>query len=265
MQAMNAALAGPQGYMIQSHNSGSPNQLLEPIKHLMDVKRAEADRVRDIAAQYQNARGPEDPATQQAQEMALHAEAEASGVLAVERALEHAPEGQGLQAIATTVGHFDEEKRQSQVAWSDAQGKLGESHPKVIAARLAMLKADAAHQGAAAAQAAPAQRGFEAAENPQAIANRASEAADSYNAEAEELHKQADLLRRKWGANDPRVAQAQNQADEAAAKAKTCLLESTTAQGVADGHPLPTPEDDWRERRRRMAALRPKKKSRGFC
>jgi len=255
MQAMNAALAGPQGHVIQSHDSGSPNQLLEPIKHLMEAKRAEADRVRDVATQYQNARGPEDPGTQQAQEMALRAEAEAGGVLAVERALESAPQGQGLQAMATTVGHFEEENKRSQVAWSDALGKLGESHPKVIAERLAMLKADAAYQGAAAAQAAPAQRSFEAAENPQAIANRASDAADAYNAEAEELSKKAEQLRRKWGAKDPRVAQAQKEADEAAAKAKTCLQESAAAQGIADGKPLPKPE----------AKKKVKKKQRGIC
>lgn len=256
MQALNAALAGPQGHIIQSHNAGSPNQLLEPVKQLMDLKRAEADRARDVAAQYQNARGPEDPATQHAQEIALHAEAEAGGVLAVERALETAPEGQGLQAIETTVGHFDEEKRRSQVAWSDAQGRLGESNPKVIAARLAMLRADAAYQGAAAAQAAPAQRSFEAAEAPQAIANRAAEAADAYNAEAEELSKQADLLKRKWGPKDPRVVQAQREAGEADAKAKACLAESATAQDLADGRPLPKPE----------AKKKAKKKARsGIC
>jgi len=255
MQAMDAALAGPQGYMIQSHNAGSPQQLMEPIMHLMEAKRAEAERVRDIAYEYQSSRGPDDPATQQAQEMALRAEAEAGGVLAVERALEAAPEGQGLQAIESTVIAFEEEKRRAQVAWSDARGRFGENNPKTIGEHLAMLKADAAWQGASSAAGAPAQRGFEAAEHPQAIANRASAAADAYTADAEELNKRAEQLRRKWGKTDPRVTQAQKESDEAASKANSCLLESATAQDLADGKPLEKPE----------AKKKAKKKQRGIC
>lgn len=260
MQAMNAALAGPQGWMIQSHNSGSPTQLLEPIKRLMDIKRHEAERARDVVYQYENSRGPQDPVTQQAQELALHAEAEASGVLAVERALEAAADGQGLHAISETVAIFEEEKSRASVAWSDAQGRFGENHPKTVGERVAMLKADAAWQGATAAQSAPAQRGFEEAEHPQAIANRASAAADAYSAEAEELNKRADQLRRKWGNADPRVAQAQAEADEAAAKAKSALLESQEAQGFVDGKPLATASNAAPVPKKKA-----KKKQRGIC
>lgn len=255
IQALNAALAGPQGYMIQSHAAGSPNQLLEPIRQLMEVKRAEAERVRDIAYQYEAARGHNDPDTQQAQEMALRAEAEAGGVLAVERALEAAPEGQGLQQIESTVMIYEEEKHRSSVAWTDARGKLGENHPKTVAARMEMLKAESAWQGASSAAGAPAQRGFEVVEHPQAVANRASVAADAYTSEAQELNKRAEQLRRKWGKDDPRVAQAQKEADEVSAKAQSALLESQNAQDSAEGKPVAKAEP-----KKKL-----KKKKQGMC
>jgi len=254
MQAMNAALAGP-------HNSGSINQLMEPIQRLMDAKRVEAERAREIAARYQNepSRGPDDAVTREAQEIALQAEAEAGGVLAVERALEHAPEGQALHQIATTVQAFEEEKRRTQAAYNEAFGRFGDNHQNTFSARMAALQAEAAWQGAAAAQAAPAQRGFDAAEHPIAIADRASAAAQAYFSEADELHRKADMLKRKWGKNDPRVLEAEKAAEEKAALGESALKESDTAQGFAEGKP------EGSAPAKAEAKKKPKKQKKGIC
>jgi len=239
MQAMNAALAGPNAWMYHHETGGMPHQLAAPIQQLMEAKRAEAERVRHIADQYYNERGPNDPETQRANEVALQAEAEAHGAVAVERALEHAPQGEALHSIAATVEIFEDEKKRSEISWHESQGRLGNNHESTVAARMAMLQAASAWQGALAAQAAPAERGFEAAEHPQAIANRANAAADAYGEESEELTRKADLAARKFGKNDPRAVEAQRAADEVKAKEKAALHEAATAQAVADGKPPP--------------------------
>jgi len=238
MQAMNAALAGPHGWMYHHETGGLPHALAGPIQQLMEAKRAEAERVRHIATQYENERGPHDPATQEANEYALMAEAEAQGAVAVERALEHAPEGEAPQQIELTVKAFEEEKRNAELHWQ--QEMSGGPHlERTIAARLSMMKAKYAFEGALAAQQAPAQRGFEAAEHPQAIANRAAIAAESYRDEAETLKSHAAILARRHGKNDPRAEEAHRAAEEAAARAKSAEKESEDAQAVADGKPRP--------------------------
>lgn len=240
MEAMDAALTGPDGWM-HGHNTGSsPQQLAAPIRALVEAKRREAERVRHIAIQYEDERGPNDAGTMEAQDIALQAEAEVHGAAAVERALESAAQGgQATQQIAMTVEVFDDEKQRAEVAWHEAQGRFGDNHNQTIAAHTAMLQAAFAWQGAMAAQSAPAMRGFETAEHPQAIANRASAASESYRAEAEELRRKADLLARKHGKTDVRAKQALKAADEADAKAQSALFEEESAQAVADGRPPP--------------------------
>jgi len=255
MQAMSSALAGPNGWMMNNGKSNLPHQLQEPIRALMEAKRAEADRVRRIAEQYQHERGPEDPATRDAQEAALQAEAEAHGVVAVERALEHAPQGQAVEQIALTVEAFEDEKRRAEISFNEAQGKWGENHQNTIAARLEMLKAAYAWQGAATAQSAPAQRDYDAAEHPQAIANRANAASEAYRSEAEDFTKKATNAAHKWGKKDPRVVEAQRLAEEATAMANSAAQEADAAQAVADGKPAP-----------KAGAKKVKKKvQRGYC
>merc|ERR1719158_241399 len=48
MEAMNAALSGPQGWMLH-HQGGGAHALEAPIRRLVDQKRAEAERVRNMA------------------------------------------------------------------------------------------------------------------------------------------------------------------------------------------------------------------------
>lgn len=253
MEAMNAALAGPHGWMM--HGDGSPQALAEPIKILVERKMAEAERIRRIANRVLSERGREDPGSMEAQEALLQAEAEAHGAVAVERSLESAAQGQAMQQIAITVQHFEEEKRDAEVAWHDAQGRFGNNSEKTHAARTTMLQAAAAWQGALAAQSAPAERGFEAAEHPQAIANRANDAAEAFREEAAELSRKAELLSRKYGKTDKRAIDAQQAADEATKKADAALFEAETAQAVADGKEPPL----------RPGLKKKKKRTRGGC
>lgn len=253
MQAMNAALSGPHGWTLQHGSGQQHHQMLDAIARLADAKRHEAERVRRIANQCEAAR---DPQTDQAQEAALVAEAEASGVLAVERAVEHALDGQALHQIASIVAIYEEERHHQQAAWNEAQGMLGDHDHKTIAARLAMLQAHAAWQGAAEAQAAPAQSNYEAAEHPQAIANRALAAEEAYRADAKEMKREADMDAKKYGKKDPRTVDAQRSAAEAERRAASAHEEAETAQALADGGPT---------LEKKLAGKKGKKKRAGIC
>lgn len=237
IQAMNAALAGPNGWMIQSHSSGSPAQLLGPVQALLEEKRAEAEHFRVKAQQYLAVKGPQDPDTKQAQEVALQTEAECRGVAAVERALENAQQLSlhATDEIAKIVKVHAEEKDAASHEWSDATGRYAQNDKRVEGARLNLLAAQSAWNGAVAAQHAPAQKGFEAATNPQDMANRRAAAVESYRAEAAQLRSQAEAAKRQYGAADPRVLEVQRQADIADANAQAVLAEANNVQRVADG------------------------------
>jgi len=249
MEAMNTALSGPHGWTLQHGGADmQQHQMVEAIARLMDAKRHEAERVRHIANQCA------DRDRDQANEVALVAEAEASGVLAVERAVEHALDGQALHQMASIVSIYEEESNHQQVAWHEAVGMYGEEDHRSINARLAMIQAHAAWQGAAEAQAAPAQRNYEAVEHPQAIANRALAAEEAYRADAQDLKREADMDARKYGKKDPRTLDAQRSAADAERRAASAHEEAETAQALADGGPTPD---------KKTAAKKGKKAKRG--
>mmetsp|Transcript_56017 Transcript_56017/g.105354 ORF Transcript_56017/g.105354 Transcript_56017/m.105354 type:complete len:337 (+) Transcript_56017:1965-2975(+) len=220
---------------------GGPQALTAPISSVVERCREHAGRAQAVAAETAAQLGPNDPRTIQAQNELMQAEAALTGAMAVQSAVTLAPSQQAMSAMHSTVEALRLDADKAQVAFSQAMSEYGEQDQRTYHLQINASKSAAMVEGAEMAVSQVGREDFRMSESVEAVATRASAAADAYRAEAEMAHEEAQRFIQEYGAKDPRAIRTQQLADQADNRFRAADAEAAAAQRAITG-PLQAPE-----------------------